>query len=216
MTKDKTGYGTKDYTSRKGNYGRNQEFSQDKDQMHCEHCGMSGHTMATCFKIHGFPDWNKNLINQRMKGPARVNMAGAQLEIPLDCENAEAQSHEDGSHHLPAYEMDLSAIIQKEIMKYMKDKGRFAHAHFAQTSFAGIPFTPIMSCNSNISDMPIEKGTWVIDTAASNHICNDFTLLVDGNQARPWARAGGAPAQGPHLPRAHISFKDEECFIEPT
>ena len=43
----------------------------------------------------------------------------------------------------------------------------------------------LMSCNSNISDMPSEKGTLVIDTGASNHICNDFTLLADINHVDP-------------------------------
>ena len=142
MTQDKTGYDTKDYTSRKGNYGRSRVLSRQRSNAlrALWNTGMSGHTMMTCFKIHGFPNWYKNLKNQRMKGPARVNMASTQLETPLNCENAEAHSHEDGSHHLPAYEMDMSAIIQKETMKNMKDKGSFAHAHFSQTSFAGDDF----------------------------------------------------------------------------
>ena len=36
----------------------------------------------------------------------------------------------------------------------------------------------------------------------SKNIISVFAICAD-NQARPWGRAGGATAQGPHLPRAH-------------
>lgn len=26
---------------------------------HCDHCNVDGYTQDTCFKLHGYPDWNK-------------------------------------------------------------------------------------------------------------------------------------------------------------
>ncbi|KAK4391531.1 Retrovirus-related Pol polyprotein from transposon TNT 1-94 [Sesamum angolense] len=39
----------------------------DKRQMFCDHYHKSGHSRDTCFKIHGVPDWYKDLTDQRKK-----------------------------------------------------------------------------------------------------------------------------------------------------
>ncbi|KAL0411929.1 UNVERIFIED_CONTAM: hypothetical protein Slati_3782600 [Sesamum latifolium] len=33
----------------------------------CESCGRVGHTKDTCFKIHGIPDWYKELSEKRKR-----------------------------------------------------------------------------------------------------------------------------------------------------
>lgn len=46
----------------------------DKKQLYCDHFDKPGHQRETCFKIHGFPDWYKELADQkkRKSGTARV------------------------------------------------------------------------------------------------------------------------------------------------
>ncbi|KAL0337523.1 UNVERIFIED_CONTAM: Retrovirus-related Pol polyprotein from transposon RE1 [Sesamum calycinum] len=39
----------------------------DKRQQYCTHCDRSGHTKDTCFKIHGTPDWYKDLVEQKRR-----------------------------------------------------------------------------------------------------------------------------------------------------
>ncbi|KAL0332868.1 UNVERIFIED_CONTAM: Retrovirus-related Pol polyprotein from transposon RE1 [Sesamum calycinum] len=39
----------------------------DKRNLFCNHCNKSGHNKETCFKIHGFPDWYKDLNDQRRR-----------------------------------------------------------------------------------------------------------------------------------------------------
>ena len=120
-----------------------------------------------------------------MQGTVRVNPAGAMLETLLDCDSHEASNHESASHHTSSDDTGLTAIIRKEIAKYMTNKGKFAQARFAQTSFAGIPSKPILSCNLNALDFPSRKGSWIIDTRASNHICNNLNQLVDITNIQP-------------------------------
>lgn len=38
--------------------------NNDKEYLHCEHCSMARHTYDNCFKLHGYPDWYKNLKEQ--------------------------------------------------------------------------------------------------------------------------------------------------------
>ena len=38
-----------------------------KSDLHCTHCNGSGHVRDNCFKLHGFPDWYKEM-KDRKKG----------------------------------------------------------------------------------------------------------------------------------------------------
>jgi gag-polypeptide of LTR copia-type/Retrotransposon gag protein len=56
------------------NGNRNQ--SQSTMGIGCTHCGNSKHTKDTCFKLHGYPEWWKELKKKRQEtGKARVAMA---------------------------------------------------------------------------------------------------------------------------------------------
>ncbi|KAL0405283.1 UNVERIFIED_CONTAM: hypothetical protein Slati_3842200 [Sesamum latifolium] len=51
----------------------------DKRNLICEHCRKPGHTKDTCFKIHGVPDWYKNLSDQQ-KNSGLTNRAYTAVE----------------------------------------------------------------------------------------------------------------------------------------
>ncbi|KAL2491417.1 Uncharacterized protein Adt_27045 [Abeliophyllum distichum] len=62
---------------------------EEKACQHCDYCNMNGHTRSACFKIHGYPDWYKNLKEQKAKisnqnGRAVVNMADTPLDLDED------------------------------------------------------------------------------------------------------------------------------------
>ena len=57
----------REYLGKRGVSRTPENFIQIKEHIHCEHCGMRGHTMATCFKIHGYPDWYKTLKKKKKK-----------------------------------------------------------------------------------------------------------------------------------------------------
>ncbi|KAL0373108.1 UNVERIFIED_CONTAM: hypothetical protein Scaly_0992400 [Sesamum calycinum] len=39
----------------------------DKKNLQCDNCNRLGHSRDTCFKLHGFPDWFKDLTEQRKR-----------------------------------------------------------------------------------------------------------------------------------------------------
>ncbi|KAL2240967.1 uncharacterized protein LOC105178432 [Sesamum indicum] len=49
------------------NFARNGKGPLDKRRLFCEHCNRNGHSKESCFKHHGFPDWYKELRDQRKK-----------------------------------------------------------------------------------------------------------------------------------------------------
>ncbi|KAL0353610.1 UNVERIFIED_CONTAM: hypothetical protein Sangu_0942300 [Sesamum angustifolium] len=58
---------------RGGNKFDKRKFTTDKRPQYCVHCDRAGHSKETCFKIHGTPDWYKELQDKRRRDtiPAR-------------------------------------------------------------------------------------------------------------------------------------------------
>ncbi|KAK4404225.1 hypothetical protein Sango_0791100 [Sesamum angolense] len=62
--------GKKDYLAKGGNQRRTYV---DKRGQHCTNCDKLDHTKDTCFKLHGTPEWYKELIEKKRRegGPMR-------------------------------------------------------------------------------------------------------------------------------------------------
>ncbi|KAL0309364.1 UNVERIFIED_CONTAM: Retrovirus-related Pol polyprotein from transposon RE1 [Sesamum radiatum] len=62
----------------------------DKRTQICTNCGKTGHTKDTCFKLHGVPDWYRDMKEQRRgeTGPARgFNVVSGEGNINTDGSN---------------------------------------------------------------------------------------------------------------------------------
>ena len=68
------------------NFKRLDDFKRDKENLHCDHCDMNGHTMATCFRLHGYLDWYKNLKVQKAQIFKCSNVANITHDTPLNNE----------------------------------------------------------------------------------------------------------------------------------
>ena len=89
----------------------------------------------------------------------RANLANTTPKTPLDYTDIASLHNEDPSSHQTSTNIDLSTIIQREIAKYMKDKGSTAPIGFAHINFAGISSGTILSCNLNITKLTSKQGT---------------------------------------------------------
>ena len=88
--------------------------------MHYEDCGMTQHTMSTCFTIHRYPDWYKELKQSKNSNRARVNMATNELDSSFDSEELGHSKNEVGSSNATQRNVELSFMIQQEVAKYMQ------------------------------------------------------------------------------------------------
>ncbi|KAL0289165.1 UNVERIFIED_CONTAM: hypothetical protein Sangu_2626200 [Sesamum angustifolium] len=73
----------------------------------CEHCGKNGHTKEVCFEILGYPDWYRNLVEQRRDGTSTSRT------YSVTSNEEHAQNTVD--------EIGISEIIRNEIQRYMGD-----------------------------------------------------------------------------------------------
>ena len=106
-----------------------------------------------------------------------MNFVGTLVETPLDCIDPGDSHLKDNCPRTSTNGMDQSSIIQREIAKYMKGKESSGQALFAQTSFASIFSTLVLSCSMNSSDLQLERSSWIIDTGASNHMCHALNMF---------------------------------------
>ncbi|KAL2241477.1 UNVERIFIED_CONTAM: Retrovirus-related Pol polyprotein from transposon TNT 1-94 [Sesamum indicum] len=129
----------------------------DKRHLFCDHCQRTGHSKDTCFKIHGVPDWYKEMTDQRRKtgGRGRGFVAAATTE--------QGVTKTEGI-------CNISDIVRTEMKRLIHDEIPLdpLKVNFAQLDdFAGT------SMNSTC----VIFGSWIIDSGATSHICGDIRLF---------------------------------------
>ncbi|KAF7837340.1 uncharacterized protein G2W53_005822 [Senna tora] len=123
---------------------------ENKDKV-CTHCQMKGHVKEECFKIVGYPEWFKDLRNQKKKGSGKKILVAA-AESPLD---DETETPKDLASM-------ISQIVRQEISKAREEKVNVAYLG----EFTG-----------NISSDLDFRSDWIVDTGASSHMCSQESLM---------------------------------------
>ncbi|KAL2243082.1 UNVERIFIED_CONTAM: Retrovirus-related Pol polyprotein from transposon RE1 [Sesamum indicum] len=128
----------------------------DKRHLFCEHCNRSRHNKESCFKLHGFPDWYKELRDQRKKqnnnGRAYAAADAAQSSIEPSNSNGVQLMFEL---------LDALRMVQRNIPQDP------VNVHFAQVEeMAGmsVEYSNSAGCISS---------SWIVDTGATSHMCGD-------------------------------------------
>ncbi|KAL0287825.1 UNVERIFIED_CONTAM: Retrovirus-related Pol polyprotein from transposon RE1 [Sesamum angustifolium] len=109
--------GPKNYMRRKG--------PTDKKHLICTHFNKSGHNKDTCFRIHGVPDWYRELNEQRNRsGNTGMVYVAGELQATADITIASGKT---GGTDLVSDLMEALKLLQN---KLPHDP---VHVHFAQT-----------------------------------------------------------------------------------
>lgn len=155
-----------------GGYGRGQENrkrdSSKKEDRVCNYYKGIRHIKENCFKLHGYPNWFKQLKKEKGNNPkAQVNLANNPLEEGHMIEK-------EGSN--TCLSPELLDLVQQEVNKLLrKEQSGVEQVNFAHVQdFSGNTHT-----DSHINSNFVNK-SWIIDTGATSHICNcktDFKCL---------------------------------------
>ncbi|KAL0366871.1 UNVERIFIED_CONTAM: hypothetical protein Sradi_3577200 [Sesamum radiatum] len=118
----------------------------DKRQQYCEHCAKSGHTKDTSFKIHGTPDWYKDLIEQKRKD-AGGSGSGRHFVAQSGERKGEIQVNDDSKE-----------LFLKELIKLMRGSGiqsdPIQQVNFSQIDdFAGLGSKQILAVGKLVNDL---------------------------------------------------------------
>ncbi|KAF7800953.1 uncharacterized protein G2W53_044551 [Senna tora] len=139
---------------------RNDDRRADKNSKFCDHYNLTGQTRDTCFKIVGFPDWYKELKEQRKKARKKNMAANALADTPIEPTKVKEN-------------IDFSGVLTalQEIAKMVKSKAD------EQVNFAN--FGEFAGKTTNSTSVKIDKRSWIIDTGASSHMCSNKNLMID-------------------------------------
>ncbi|KAL0325488.1 UNVERIFIED_CONTAM: hypothetical protein Sradi_5118100 [Sesamum radiatum] len=130
----------------------------DKKNLRCDNCNRSGHDRSTCFKIHGIPDWYKDLTEQRKKD----GTGGRVFNVQTSDNRAETEAHSTSDA------TSVSEIVRMELMKFMRGLAPAEQQPETRSDeYAGINFT----C-SKLENLQL--GSWII---ATNHMCANSSLF---------------------------------------
>ncbi|KAL0437821.1 UNVERIFIED_CONTAM: Retrovirus-related Pol polyprotein from transposon RE1 [Sesamum radiatum] len=145
-------------------YGGNRNLMKrigpmDKRSLICEYCHKSGHNKDTCFKIHGVPDWYKDLNDQRKKADT-VNRAYATVEPQPTVDTVG-----NWGNNLVSDLMEALRLVQNKVPQDP------VHVHFAtMEETEGMSLT-----NTKLHES--YPRTWIVDSRATSHMCGDVKLF---------------------------------------
>jgi hypothetical protein len=170
------------------------QFFQKKERPQCTHCGLLGHTVDKCYKLHGFPlgykTQGKNPTANKISltsfgqtaGVVTNEFSNLQLsQVQAQCEQVLALlnnktlsnpiGHASNSHH-QASANTISSNLPSSSMTGIP---------FYTSSCFSSNFTPNLShsvfSSHTTSHSNIKHNSWILDTGATNHIVHSISCL---------------------------------------
>ncbi|KAL0285671.1 UNVERIFIED_CONTAM: Retrovirus-related Pol polyprotein from transposon RE1 [Sesamum angustifolium] len=130
-----TAYLTKE-NKRGSNAVQKKKLFIDKRSLVCDLCHKSGHSKDSCFKLHGIPDWYKNLPEQKKESGVK-GFAALVTDVPCK----EGSSHQ--SSDVP--NQNSVSVMMAEILKLVKENAQpsnpltvnYANYVYDDVEFAG-------------------------------------------------------------------------------
>ncbi|KAK4400358.1 hypothetical protein Sango_1141900 [Sesamum angolense] len=142
----------------------------DKKQLYCQHCKKSGHLRENCFELNGFPDWYRDLMEQRRRNgrPPNARVMNVLLE--------DGERSIQGTSAVET-QSNLSALVRTEVMRALQTSDVNLHrSNFVEyDDFAGTALT--LTKNRSLC-----FDSWIIDSGASAHMCANAAAF---NQLTP-------------------------------
>ncbi|XP_010526680.1 PREDICTED: uncharacterized protein LOC104804180 isoform X2 [Tarenaya hassleriana] len=133
--------------------------SSNRPRPICTHCGMTGHVVSRCFRLHGYPPGHKSHPNWNSRsGPPRPKSQSL--------EKAQNQVHS----------------LLSQLLSQHKGQGSVSlDSNFAVPSppSPGISLVTYPLLTTSPSNITFPTAVWILDTGASTHVCCNLGLFSE-------------------------------------
>lgn len=165
---------------------------QRKDRPICSHCGLAGHTVDRCYKLHGFPPGYKTGQSTSSR-PKPKSQAQAQAQAHQSSLQSTAQPTSSmadpsstniltGSSSSPTPSPHLSSDQIQQLISYLSSQLHHSSITHLESHAPNTPASAFQFCgNSLLTSTPVPSQTWIIDSGATHHICNNLSLFSHSN-----------------------------------
>lgn len=134
----------------------------EKKNLICEFCKKRGHRKDTCFKIHGTPDWFKEMIGKKPIMKANNAVIGNSSKPGTETKNEGV---------VPSEDLNIKDLIRAEVQRMM---------HTAQETpvdFSNMLIDYAGNLSTCKNDKPDDSSIWILDSGASCHIGTQKNLF---------------------------------------
>jgi hypothetical protein len=202
------------------NSSRGKGYSKGKDRPVCSHCGITGHTMEKCYRLHGFPPGFQ--FNKGKNAPSAANQVSSetkseipQLPITYDqCQQLmnmfKPSSSETSSSNISAANQVSSTSSQEQLISHMAGSISITSL-FSSIDKSHSVFASSTSLLQQTSFTNSIHAPWIIDTGATDHMICTVSLFttITAVISRTVRLPNGQSASVTHIGTVRIS----ESFI---
>ena len=158
-------------------FAGNRQSQFRRDRPVCTHCGVSGHTVEKCYRIHGFPPGYK--FNKGKNAPPSAHQVSAsQLPITYEqCQQLLSMLKPENAE-IDSYVNQVTSNVQGE---NVINEGDSILTQSSVFDFTHSVFSSSLIWPSKSLSNPVNT-SWIIDTGATDHmICSTsmFTTITD-------------------------------------
>ncbi|CAA7015065.1 unnamed protein product [Microthlaspi erraticum] len=159
----------------------------------CSHCGYSGHTIETCYLIHGYPVGFKHKVKQQPEKnlPSAAprpqqNSKPVVAQVSLPHHGTRENQSPDIINHLSKDQIEsVIAYFNSQLQTSPSQNTSMPSSSLTSGTITALP--GMAFSNSTLCFVGILKATgnalssqsWIIDSGATHHVCHDRDLFVE-------------------------------------
>ncbi|KAL0361708.1 UNVERIFIED_CONTAM: Retrovirus-related Pol polyprotein from transposon RE1 [Sesamum radiatum] len=135
----------------------------DKRSKFCDFCKKAGHLKENCFRLHGTPDWYKELTEKKRKGVGR----GRGMIAAVDTAPQSLVSH--------TQDTDIASILRTEMRQVLLESApaqQITNTPFDDVHINYAYSDDVMESTGKIySFNDVDHDSWIVDSGATRHVC---------------------------------------------